>query len=194
MIESNVLGYEATGRESVDSIPQTIQEMVALEQREKVKMSASDRLADFITAFAGSMLFVALNVAWFALWIVINVTGITDFDPFPFGLLTMIVSLEAIGLAIFVLISENRQAALADKRAKLDLQVNLIAEREVTKLLEMVARIERRLGSSDGIDPEVTEMKRPTHVRELADKMELHEEAVDKEASKGPRSAADTQV
>jgi uncharacterized membrane protein len=194
MIESDILGYEGAGEKSADSVPQTIQEMVALEQREKVKMSASDRLADLITAFAGSLLFVALNAAWFAIWILINVTGLTDFDPFPFGLLTMIVSLEAIGLAIFVLISENRQAALADKRARLDLQVNLIAEREVTKLLEMVARIERRLGSADGSDPEVIEMKRPTHVRELADKMEVYEEAVDKEASEGPRSAADTQV
>jgi uncharacterized membrane protein len=168
--------------------------MVELEQREKVLMSLSDRMASAITSFAGSMTFVWLNAAWFAIWIGVNTVGLADFDPFPFGLLTMIVSLEAIGLAIFVLISENRQALLADKRAKLDLQVNLIAEEEVTKLLEMVARIERRLGTHNGVDMEVVRMKSPTHVGEIADQMEAYEKTVDKDRSAEPKSAVDTQA
>lgn len=172
--------------------PATVREMVELEQREKVQMSVSDRIADFITQWAGSMLFVWLNAAWFAMWIGVNVTGLLDFDPFPFGLLTMIVSLEAIGLAIFVLISENRQATLADKRAKLDLQVNLIAEREVTKLMEMVEEIHEHLGIARARDPEVEEMRKPTHVQELADLMEEYEQEVDEDAARGPRSAVDT--
>src|SRR5690242_13993725 len=90
-----------------DLSPATVKEMVELEQREKIHMTASDRIADFITRWAGSMTFVWFNTAWFAIWILANVSGLVDFDPFPFGLLTMIVSLEAIGLAIFVLISEN---------------------------------------------------------------------------------------
>jgi uncharacterized membrane protein len=175
-----------------DQLPATVKEMVELEQREKVQMTISDRIADFITHFAGSMLFVWLNCTWFAFWIGINVTGITDFDPFPFGLLTMIVSLEAIGLAIFVLISENRQAMVADKRAKLDLQVNLIAEREITKLMEMVAQIQDHLGIGDVPDPEVDEMRKPTHVSDLADVMEEYERRADEDAARGPRSAVDT--
>jgi uncharacterized membrane protein len=174
------------------SSPATVKEMVELEQREKVQMSVSDHIADFITRWAGSMLFVWLNVAWFAIWIGVNVSGLADFDPFPFGLLTMIVSLEAIGLAIFVLISENRQATLADKRAKLDLQINLIAEREITKLMELTMQIHDRLGIAHQHDPEVAEMRKPTHVSDLADLMEEYERQVDEDAARGPRSAADT--
>lgn len=76
------------------------------------------------------MFYVGIHVIWFAGWILLNLGFIKAFDPFPFSLLTMIVSLEAIFLASFVLISQNKQAIQADKRAKIDLQVNLIAERE----------------------------------------------------------------
>src|SRR5215216_5833364 len=144
---------------AAEVIPGAIQEMVELEQREKIQMSLSDRIANLVTSFSGSMPFVWLNAVWFVIWIGVHVVGVADFDPFPYGLLTMIVSLEAIGLSIFVLISENRQAALADKRAKLDLQVNLIAEQEITKLIEMVVGIERRLGITNGADPELKRMR-----------------------------------
>ena len=86
-----------------------------------------DRIADRITAFAGSMAFVYLHVAWFAAWIVINVTG-WRFDPFPFGLLTLIVSLEAIFLSTFVMISQNRESARSDLRAKQDFETNALSE------------------------------------------------------------------
>jgi uncharacterized membrane protein len=179
-----------SSRPPTQTVARTIEEMVELEQREKIRMSVSDKLANLVTGFAGSMTFVWLNVVWFAVWIGLNLT-IVKFDPFPFGLLTMIVSLEAIGLAIFVLISENRQAEVADKRAKLDLQVNLIAEQEITKLIEMVARIEDHLGLAAG-DPELKHMQRPTRVGEIVELMEAYEESVDKDASEGPISAADT--
>jgi uncharacterized membrane protein len=174
-----------------DSSSATVRELVELEQHEKVRMSTSDRIADLITRAAGSMLFVWLNAAWFAIWIGANVIGITHFDRYPFGLLTMIVSLEAIGLAIFVLISENRQATLADKRAKLDLEVNLISEREITKIIAMVSQIHERLGIQTA-DAEVDQMQRETHVHELANLMEEYEAEVDEEAARGPRSAVDT--
>jgi uncharacterized membrane protein len=188
------LATSSRPEEKAGPVPKSIHEMVELEQREKVRMTTSDHIADTITTLAGSMLFVWLNLGWFTVWILVNVVGITDFDPFPFGLLTMIVSLEAIGLAIFVLISENRQAALADKRAKLDLQVNLIAEQEITKLVEMVARIERRLGITNGADPELMRMREPTHVQEIANQMEEYERKIDEEAAKGPSSAVDTEA
>ncbi len=86
-----------------------------------------DRIADKITAFAGSMLFVGLHVIWFAIWIVINVTR-WRFDPFPFGLLTLIVSLEAIFLSTFVMISQNREASRSDVRSEVDYETNVLSE------------------------------------------------------------------
>jgi uncharacterized membrane protein len=169
----------------------TIQEVVALEQREKVRMTISDHIADGISSFAGSMVFVALHVVWFCAWILLGFSGL-GFDPFPFNLLTMTVSLEAIFLSTFVLISENRQAVLSEKRAKLDLQVNMISEQEVTKLISMVARISEHLGISFD-DPEVQHMQEPTHVRNLADHMEKVEASVNGDAAKTPDSAVETQ-
>jgi uncharacterized membrane protein len=190
------MALAATEPAAVDSgsVQESIEEMVALEQREKIRMSFSDHIADHVTSISGSMAFVWLNAIWFTTWICANTFGLVQFDPFPFGLLTMIVSLEAIGLAIFVLISENRQAELADRRAKLDLQINLISEREITKLIEMVARVEQKLGIAEGSDPDAVAMRRPTHVHELADRMEEYERVADKDAAAGPASAADTEV
>lgn len=86
-----------------------------------------DRISDRITAFAGSMVFVYLHVVWFAGWIVANVTR-WRFDPFPFGLLTLIVSLEAIFLSTFVMISQNRESARSDRRAEIDFETNVLSE------------------------------------------------------------------
>jgi uncharacterized membrane protein len=101
-----------------------------------------ERMADSITLLAGSMRFIYLHGAWFGIWVVVNLGLVAaalgvlpPFDPFPFGLLTMIVSLEAIFLSTFVMISQNRQAAVADHRSEQDYQVNLKAESEIAKLL-----------------------------------------------------------
>jgi uncharacterized membrane protein len=88
---------------------------------------AQDDVTDAITAFAGSLSFVYIHIGWFLLWIVLNV-GILVFDSYPFGLLTLIVSLEAIFLSTFVMISQNRQAARADVRSELDFETNLRSE------------------------------------------------------------------
>jgi uncharacterized membrane protein len=94
-------------------------------------MRAQDRAADRITSFAGSLNFVYIHSVWFGIWVLLNV-GILGaslkFDKFPFGLLTMIVSLEAIFLSTFVMVSQNRQAARADIRAQLDYETNLRSE------------------------------------------------------------------
>ncbi|SQD97255.1 MULTISPECIES: DUF1003 domain-containing protein [unclassified Parafrankia] len=93
--------------------------------------TSQDRVSDAITAFAGSMPFVYLHAAWFMIWILLNKGAFGDaavFDPYPFGLLTMIVSLEAIFLSTFVMISQNRQAAREDIRADLDFETNLRSE------------------------------------------------------------------
>ena len=123
--------------------------------------SVQDHLADYITWFSGSMWFVYLHIAWFGFWIAANLgwLGIEAFDPFPFGLLTMIVSLEAIFLSTFVLLSQNRQAAIADQRADLDLQINLLAEHEITRLLMLVDAIAKRVGVEESDDLELGELE-----------------------------------
>jgi uncharacterized membrane protein len=107
------------------------------------RLTIVERVADWIAWFSGSMPFLILNALWFGVWIVINTTdvGIRQFDPFPFGLLTMIVSLEAIFLSIFVLISQNRQAAKEHVRADVEYEVNVKAELEVAYLHEKADRI-----------------------------------------------------
>ncbi len=94
-------------------------------------LQAQDRAADAITGFAGSLRFVYIHSVWFGLWILVNVGLIgagLEFDKYPFGLLTMIVSLEAIFLSTFVMVSQNRQAARADVRSQLDFETNLRSE------------------------------------------------------------------
>jgi uncharacterized membrane protein len=86
-----------------------------------------DRVADLITAFSGSMAFVYIHVVWFALWCIGNLIW-WRFDPFPFGLLTLIVSLEAIFLSTFVLLSQNRESARSDQRAEIDFETNVLSE------------------------------------------------------------------
>ena len=100
--------------------------------RPHIDHSAEDRVADSITAFAGSMLFVYLHIIWFAAWILLGV------EHYPFGLLTMIVSLEAIFLSTFVMIAQNRQAEIADARAQANYETNVRAEAEVMKVLHLV--------------------------------------------------------
>lgn len=106
----------------------------------------SDRVADWITEFAGSMACVVLHVVIFAVWIGWNLFAPTQgFDAYPFGLLTMIVSLEAILLSTFVMISQNRQAKHADLRAELDYEVDVEAESEMKKMLQRLDEIEAKI-------------------------------------------------
>lgn len=104
------------------------------------------RLSDFLTAVAGDIRFVYFNALWFLVWITFNlglIPGLTPFDPFPFGLLTMIVSLEAIFLSLFVLISQNRQAAREKIRNDIEYEVNLRAEIEVRTVINQVEELQQ---------------------------------------------------
>jgi uncharacterized membrane protein len=130
-------------------------------------MTRSDVLARLITNLSGSMPYVWLHAVWFGLWIIVNVVLGVSFDDYPFGLLTTIVSLEAIFLSTFVLINQNRQALLADKRAKVDMQINLIAEREITKLVEITTQIQQALGIEAHRDGEANAMRKKTPVKTL---------------------------
>jgi uncharacterized membrane protein len=108
------------------------------------------------------MRFVYLHAALFGGWIILNlglIPGIKPFDPFPFVMLAMWASVEAIFLSTFVLISQNRMMSLAEKRADLDLQVSLLAEHEVTRLIHMVDALSRHVGMPEPTDTEIKELK-----------------------------------
>lgn len=107
------------------------------------------QISDDLTSICGSTPFLIFHVLFFSGWIAVNldyVPWILPFDPFPFGLLTMIVSLEAIFLAIFVLVSQNRSAYISTIRDEVHMGINLIAEEEITKILEVLAEIRKELG------------------------------------------------
>ncbi len=177
---------------AAESLPPGIEEMVQLEQRDQRGMTFTERAAHWITEFSGSMPFVYLHALWFGIWIAINLglVGLPPFDPFPFGLLTMIVSLEAIFLSTFVLLSQNRQALQADRRAKVAMQVNVLAEQEATKIIHMLAEIQDRLGVAHGPDPELDEMKRQTRIADLADAIEAAEAAPPADPDEEPKGTA----
>lgn len=148
-----------------DPIEHNIRIMSALRHRERQRRGLQDRVSDAITDFSGSMLFVYLHILWFGFWIVANTgkVGIKPFDPFPYQLLTMVVSLEAILLSTFVLISQNRSATQADKRAELDFHIGLLAEHEITRIIQMLDDIQTRLGIGTQEDPELSELEK--HIR-----------------------------
>lgn len=130
--------------------------------------SFQDQLADAITIFSGKMGFVYVHIFWFGIWVLLNTgtLGITPFDPFPYGFLTMIVSLEAIFLSTFVLISQNRLSEEAETRANLNLQIGLLTEHEVTRVLQMLDAIQDTLGIDNDADSELAdlEMERPIQI------------------------------
>lgn len=124
--------------------------------------SAPERLADFLTECFGTLGFLLCNGIIFTAWIVINlgmIEGLPVFDPFPFNLLTMVVSLEAIFLAVIVLISQNKAAHIDDIREEIDFRVNVQAEQEITKVLQLLGRIERKLKMKSGRDAELKAMQ-----------------------------------
>ena len=128
-----------------------------------------DRLADTITTFSGRMVFVYAHIVWFGLWFVLNTGrfGVPPFDPFPYGLLTMVVSLEAIFLATFVLISQNRLSAEAEHRADLDLHIGLLTEHELTRVLQMLDIMQDKMGIKNHADSELADLEMETRPEDV---------------------------
>jgi uncharacterized membrane protein len=123
-----------------------------------------DHLADAITDISGRMIFAYIHIIWFGVWILINTgrLGLHAFDPFPYGLLTMIVSLEAIFLSTFVLISQNRLAKETERNADLDLQIGLLTEHELTRVLQMLDAVQEKLGVVDHANSELADLEMET--------------------------------
>jgi len=157
-----------------NTLRQNIETLRERRRRERESASFEQKLAQRITDFAGSMRFVYLHVALYGFWIVANlgwIPGLNPWDP-SFVVLAMIASVEAIFLSTFILITQNRMSIADDRRAELDLQVGLLAEQEITKLVQLVAEISRRLGVEDADGPDVEEMKQLVAPGEVLDAIE----------------------
>ena len=150
-----------------------ITEICELEKKALAHRSLSARIGDTIATQAGRMWFIIAHLVWFAIWLSLNIRpkGVSTFDPFPFSLLTMIVSLESIFLSLFILMSENRSSRVADERNHLDLQINLLAEDENTKMLQMLQAICEYHKLPIGDDPEIRAMARRTSVTEVVSEL-----------------------
>jgi uncharacterized membrane protein len=145
--------------------------------------SRAERVSEWITSTAGRGPVLLAHLVWFAGWAAVNldfVPGVRSFDPFPFPLLTTMVSLEAIFLALFVLSSQNRLATQADKRAHLDLQIDLLAEREMTAVLQLLQDIAKQMGVPYDAGPAVEDLAKETDVHELASKLDAELPAEEK--------------
>jgi uncharacterized membrane protein len=183
--------------ESTAGVAANVAEIVRLEQRDRLAMSRTDHISNWLAAFSGRIAFAGLHAAFFAVWIVWNAgwLPVAPFDAYPFGLLTVIVSLEAIFLSTFVLISQNQQARLADRRAKVDLQINVLTEQETTRILTIVTELSRRfdLLATRDIDPaESHPLEQQTILTEVMDTIDAVEAESDPAGAAGPDSAADT--
>jgi uncharacterized membrane protein len=187
--ESGQRGGQASGRAGTPSSPtvappqpnglssvlaRNIHTLKERRQREEAQATVQERLAEAITRFTGSMPFVYIHLALFGFWIIANlgvIPGVPIWDP-SFVILAMWASVEAIFLSTFVLISQNRMAAAADKRANLDLQISLLAEHEVTKLATLVAAIAERLDVRTEIEGEIEEIAQDVAPEAVLDEIE----------------------
>jgi uncharacterized membrane protein len=156
-----------------DLTRENVQSMRRVEEAALANRSRADRIAAFIARFCGSMPFVWLHVLAFAFWISANSwPGLAHWDPYPFTFLTLVVSLEAIFLSSFILISQNYELRISDRRNQLDLQINLLTEQENTKMIQMLERIAKKVGVDTGSDPDVRILKEDTDPEKLVAQIE----------------------
>lgn len=136
----------------------------SIKRRFDLKRSPVERVADRLVALFGSMAFLTVNFLWFGVWIILNtnvISGVKPFDPFPFGLLTMIVSLEAIVLSVIVLISQNRESKISNLRSEIDTRIDILAEEEITKVLELVIQIAKKNDINISSDKQLQRLLKP---------------------------------
>lgn len=164
-------------------VEHNIESLLKRSQEEERTIPVQNRVADTITRFAGSMPFVYLHGAVYGLWILINlgITPLPRFDP-SFVILAMAASVEAIFLSTFILITQNRMSEQADRRADLDLQISLLAEHEITRLITLISAIAERMGIEESRAPELSELKKDVAPEEVLNKIdETKEEFENKE-------------
>jgi uncharacterized membrane protein len=153
---------------SADPTLQNVRAVADLERQAFHQRSALERVTDGVTQAAGSGTFIIVHVLWFVAWIALNRQP-HAFDPYPYSLLNVLVSLEAIVLTSIVLMTQNRMTHQADKRAHLDLQVNLLAEQELTSILQMLYALCQKAGTCARVnDRRIEQLLKETDIMELA--------------------------
>ena len=185
-----------TGRSS--TVEENVQAIKRWERAILLARSTAQQVSDWIACTAGTGPVLVLHAVWFGVWVTVNlgaIRGVPPFDPFPFPLLTITVSLEAIFLALFVLTSQNRLARQADKRSHLNLQIDLLAEREMTAVLQLLQDIARHFDVATTVTPEqLQDLMKKTDLRRLTNRMEeLAEPAPAVSGAVGVRSARETE-
>jgi uncharacterized membrane protein len=169
----------ATAKPVRDSAPpsmaESIEKVIQAENNALRPTTLSEAITDAIGGFAGTLPFVAVQIAACAGWVIVNtgqIPGIGAFDPFPYPLLSTITSLEAVLLAAFVLMKQNRMSTVADRRAHLDLQVNLLTERESTRVIQMLERLSSQFGVEQHHDAESRELSNHIAVDQLVEELD----------------------
>jgi uncharacterized membrane protein len=162
-----------TPRDAEELTRHNVEAMRRLEELAKAQRGFADRMAEFVAAFCGSINFVWIHVVVFAVWLTWNaLPGTHHFDPYPFTFLTLCVSLEAIFLSSFILIAQNYEMRVTERRSQLDLQINLLAEQENTKALQLLESIAKKVGATTGDDAEVRALEHATRPEVLAQQIE----------------------
>ena len=169
-------GHWPAGLSAEQLTEQNVETVTKLEKAAREQRTPTDRLAERIASFCGSMTFVWVHVVWFGGWIVFNaVPGLPHVDPFPFTFLTLIVSLEAIFLSTFILISQNLDSRISERRSHLDLQLNLLSEQENTKMIVMLHAIAAKVGADLTQDPHLKALSEETQPERLIEQIEAQE-------------------
>jgi uncharacterized membrane protein len=186
--------YDNETAQGIDrATEKNISKVMEIESAQKQNQTTGEKISQHVAAFCGSMTFVWVHVAWFTIWIAVNAIPRLRFDPFPYTFLTLVVSLEAIFLSTFILISQNHDTKLAERRNHLDLQINMLAEQESTKTLELLRRVAEKLGVYAN-DPETKVLAESMEPEKLVDQIvSAAEENLDKDSSNGNNESPQTE-
>ena len=187
---------DASSPDGSSALEENVQAIKRWERALLLARSKAEQVSDWIACTAASGPVLVLHLIWFGTWVVVNcgmIQGIRPFDPFPFPFLTMTVSLEAIFLALFVLASQNRLTRQADKRSHLDLQIDLLAEQEMTAVLQLLQDIAQHLEVRTTVTPEqLRDLMKKTDLSRLTSRLDELAEPAKPPASNpsydGPRS------
>ena len=160
--------------ETPSATARNVRAICELEAAALARRSVSARIGDAIATHAGKMWFIVVHMTWFAIWVALNINphGKGTFDPFPYPLLTMIVSLESIFLSLFILMSQNRTGLQADQRNHLELQINLLSEDENTKMLQMLRALCEHHNLKIANDPEIHAMTKRTEINDVLSELQ----------------------
>ena len=177
-----------TRQQAAEITRRNVRTVRELEELAVADPSFADRTASFVARFCGSIHFVWVHAAVFGAWFAINsLPGLPHWDPYPFTFLTMWASTESIFIASFILIAQNYAMRLSERRAQLDLQVNLLAEQETTKTLQMLEAIARQVGAQVGQDPEVAALAAATRLDSLAKQIDETQREQESAQQGGPQ-------